>query len=62
MSPGVGRVTRLSLKSPSIILQSPSVPAKKGKGGGAKRGRKRKADEDGNFKISDFMDNQVINT
>ena len=49
-----GRVTRsgASLKSPEVNGQP------KGRGGGKKRGRKRKAEEN-SYKISDFVDNQV---
>ena len=41
-----------SLKSPEVNGQL------KGRGGGKKRGRKRKAEEN-SYKISDFVDNQV---
>ena len=50
-----GRMTRsgaAALKSPEVKVQQ------KGKGGGKKRGRKRKAEES-SYKISDFVDSQV---
>ena len=51
-------MTRLSLKSPTVCL-SPTLPTEKGKSSGKKGRKKKKTVEENNFKISDFMDNQV---